>query len=74
MAKINSRSKGKRGELELSKELQRLFGVDCRRGQQFSGLRQGRKAVIHLYRVCKIRCFGGVLLLSSRRWCLRHRP
>lgn len=37
MAKINSRSKGKRGELELSKELSRLFGIDCRRGQQFSG-------------------------------------
>jgi len=37
MAKVNSRSKGKRGELELSKELQRLFGLDCRRGQQFSG-------------------------------------
>lgn len=35
--KINSRTKGKRGELELSKELQRIFGVDCRRGQQFSG-------------------------------------
>jgi len=37
MAKVNSRSKGTRGELELSKELQRLFGLDCRRGQQFSG-------------------------------------
>lgn len=35
--KINSRTKGKVGELELSKELNRLFGLDCRRGQQFSG-------------------------------------
>jgi hypothetical protein len=32
-----SRQKGKRGELELSKELTRLFGHQCRRGQQFCG-------------------------------------
>lgn len=32
----NSRSKGKRGELELSKML-RAYGFDCRRGQQFKG-------------------------------------
>lgn len=33
----NSRAKGKRGELELSKELTRIFGTQCRRGQQFCG-------------------------------------
>ena len=33
----NSRSKGKRGELELSKELTRIFGCSARRSQQFSG-------------------------------------
>ena len=33
---MNSRNKGKRGELELSRKL-REFGYDCRRGQQFSG-------------------------------------
>lgn len=33
----NSRAKGKRGELEASKELQRIFGVPCRRGIQFQG-------------------------------------
>ena len=33
---MNSRSKGKRGELELSKKL-REYGYECRRGQQFSG-------------------------------------
>lgn len=39
MAKrINSRTKGKRGELELAKVLQGLFGVAMRRGQQHSGL------------------------------------
>lgn len=32
----NSRQKGKRGELELSHELQK-HGYDTRRGQQFSG-------------------------------------
>lgn len=30
--------KGKRGERELSKELTRLFGVECRRGQQYNGI------------------------------------
>lgn len=33
---MNSRDKGKRGELELSKKL-REYGYNCRRGQQFSG-------------------------------------
>lgn len=34
---VNSRQKGKRGELELSK-LFREHGFDARRGQQYSGL------------------------------------
>ena len=34
---MNSREKGKRGELELAKKL-REYGYDCRRGQQYSGL------------------------------------
>lgn len=33
---MNSRSKGKRGELELAKEL-RKYGFDTRRGQQYCG-------------------------------------
>ena len=33
---MNSRSKGKHGELELARAL-RDYGYDCRRGQQFSG-------------------------------------
>ena len=33
---MNSRNKGKRGELELSRRL-REYGYECRRGQQFSG-------------------------------------
>ena len=33
---MNSRQKGKRGELELAKIL-RSFGYDARRGQQYSG-------------------------------------
>lgn len=36
MAKVNSRAKGKRGELDLAKVL-RDFGFEARRGQQFSG-------------------------------------
>ena len=35
---VNSISKGKVGERELSKELSRLFGVAARRGQQYSGV------------------------------------
>jgi virulence-associated protein VapD len=34
--KINSRNKGKRGELELSSKLKE-FGFDTRRGQQYCG-------------------------------------
>ena len=33
---MNSRTKGKRGELELAKAL-RLYGYDARRGQQYHG-------------------------------------
>ena len=33
---MNSRAKGKRGELELAEDL-RKFGYDARRGQQFAG-------------------------------------
>ena len=36
MGKITSRSKGKKGELELAKKL-REYGYDCRRGQQYCG-------------------------------------
>ena len=31
-------AKGKRGERELAKELNAIFGTDCRRGQQYHGL------------------------------------
>lgn len=34
---MNSRAKGKRGELALSHKLTELSGFSCRRGQQFSG-------------------------------------
>jgi hypothetical protein len=34
---VNSKSKGKRGELELARELERLLRIEARRGQQFSG-------------------------------------
>lgn len=34
---VNSRAKGKRGELEACHILQQLFGWVCRRTQQFSG-------------------------------------
>ena len=37
MAKINSKSKGKRGELEISHIMQK-YGYDARRGQQFAGI------------------------------------
>lgn len=34
---VNSRSKGKRGELEASKVLNGVFGTSSRRGQQYKG-------------------------------------
>lgn len=34
----NSRAKGATGERELAAELNRLFGVNTRRGQQYSGI------------------------------------
>lgn len=34
---MNSKRKGKRGELELARKL-REYGYDCRRGQQYSGI------------------------------------
>lgn len=37
MAKINSKNKGKRGELEFAK-LCKSYGYDCRRSQQFAGM------------------------------------
>lgn len=36
-SKINSRAKGARGERELATVISTMFGVDARRGQQFSG-------------------------------------
>ena len=38
MGKINSRQKGARGEREVAHKLQEVLGIECRRGQQFSGL------------------------------------
>ena len=40
----NSKRKGKSGELELAHTLSHLFGVACRRGQQFSGV-EGKDVV-----------------------------
>jgi len=38
MGKINSKVKGKVGELELSKQLKSLYNLKARRGQQYNGL------------------------------------
>ena len=38
---VNSRTKGKVGELSACAELHRLFGWTCRRSQQFSGWAKG---------------------------------
>lgn len=50
---MNSKRKGKRGELELVKKL-REYGYDCRRGQQYSGI--GGDDVVglpHIHIECK---------------------
>lgn len=54
MAKINSRQKGKRGELELAHKLQE-FGFDARRSQQYAGINNDADVVglPHLHIECK---------------------
>lgn len=46
---MNSRTKGKRGELEVARLL-REYGYDCRRGQQYSGI-HGDADVVGLHGV-----------------------
>jgi hypothetical protein len=41
VSRINSRTKGKQGELEACHKLKELFGFRCRRTQQFSGWAKG---------------------------------
>lgn len=50
---LNSKRKGKRGELELAKKL-REYGYNCRRGQQYSGI-EGKDVVglPHIHIECK---------------------
>ena len=54
MGKINSRAKGCVGERELAGELNRLFDVQARRGQQFSGL--GGQDVVGLHDRIHVEC------------------
>ena len=44
---MNSRRKGKEGELSLARKL-REYGYDCRRGQQYSGGANGDADVVGL--------------------------
>jgi hypothetical protein len=43
---VNSRQKGARGERAAAAEWSRVFGVDARRGQQFSGSKDSPDIVI----------------------------
>lgn len=52
---MNSRSKGKRAELQLAKELRRLGYEDARRGQQFSGA-NGDADVVGMSDLIHIEC------------------
>lgn len=52
---MNSRSKGKRAELQLAKELRRLGYEDARRGQQFSGA-NGDADVVGMSDLLHIEC------------------
>lgn len=46
---MNSKNKGKRGELELANLLKKQHGFETRRGQQYSGL--GGKDIVGLERI-----------------------
>lgn len=48
---MNSRSKGKRGELEAAKEWARVMGGEARRGQQFSGGKDSPDVVTSFQRI-----------------------
>lgn len=48
---MNSRSKGKRGELEAAKEWARVMGGEARRGQQFSGGKDSPDVVTSFERI-----------------------
>lgn len=48
---MNSRSKGKRGELEAAKEWARVVGGEARRGQQFSGGKDSPDVVTSFRRI-----------------------
>jgi len=52
---INSRRKGKEGEIELAHELERVFGIETRRGQQFSGTADSPD-IVHLIPHVHIEC------------------
>lgn len=54
---MNSRSKGKRGELEAAKEWAKVMGGEARRGQQFSGGKDSPDVVTS---------FGGIHLEVKR--------
>ena len=50
-----SRDKGKRGELEISSELRRLFGVEARRGVQYCGGADSPDVVVDLPIHCEVK-------------------
>jgi Holliday junction resolvase len=50
-----SLTKGKNGERELAAELRRLFGVDARRGQQYSGSPNSPDVVVDLPIHCEVK-------------------
>jgi hypothetical protein len=50
-----SKNKGKVGERELASELRRLFGVDARRGQQYSGGADSPDVVVDLPIHCEVK-------------------
>ena len=86
--KINSRSKGKRGELSACHDIAALFGCTCRRTQQFSGWGGGDSADIvcdetpsifwEIKRVARLCVYRAMLKATKQcgRQCpvILHRP
>ena len=54
MGKINSKDKGKRGELELAHKLQD-YGYDARRSQQYAGINNDADVVGLPYIHCEVK-------------------
>jgi len=66
-----SKNKGKRGELELSGELRRLFGVNARRGVQYCGGANSPDVITDLPIHCEVKRTEKLSLYPAMRQAVK---